>query len=150
MKPFTRLSIGLLAGSLLSACATTGHNGADVPSLADNNHVDGSVYGRVESIQVSKIAGSDDPGMGTVIGGLVGGLIANQIASGNGRTLATVAGTGGGALIGYQFDQTRQHEVYKIRVQLDSGAYQTVSQDNDTDLSIGNRVHIDNGHLYRY
>ena len=40
--------------------------------------------------------------------------------------------------------------MYKIRVQLDSGDYRTVSQDNDTDLSVGNRVHIDNGHVYRY
>ena len=109
------------------------------------------MYGRVEAIQVTKIAGSDDVGMGSVIGGLIGGLLANQLGGGNGKMLATVAGAGGGALVGNQFEQrNRGHEMYRIRVQLDSGDYQTVSQDNDTDLAVGNRVHIDNGRVYRY
>ncbi len=134
---------------MLSACATTSHGDADAPTLAKGN-LDNSAYGRVESIQSMTVAGSSDPGVGTVIGGLVGGLIANQLGSGNGRLLATAAGAGGGAMLGYQMDKTHPREIYKIRVQLDSGDYQTVSQDNDTDLSVGNRVHIDNGRVYRY
>ena len=149
MNLYPRPLIILSSGLLLCACATTSHNDANAPTLA-NNFVDGSAYGRVESIQSVTIAGSNQPGMGTVIGGLVGGIIANQIGSGNGRALATVAGAGGGALVGYQMDQTRPREIYRIRVQLDSGEFQTVSQDTDADLSVGNRVHIDNGHVYRY
>lgn len=152
MTPYSRPLIALFAGSLLSACATTSHNSdANAPTLANSgSYADGNAYGRVESIQTVKIAGNDSPGVGTVIGGLVGGLIANQLGSGNGRVLATAAGAGGGALIGYQVDQTRPREIYKIRVQLDSGDYQTVSQDSDNDLNVGNRVHIDNGRVYRY
>jgi outer membrane lipoprotein SlyB len=141
----------LLASMLLSACASTGHGDAGMQSFPDTKEIDNSVYGRVEAIQVTKIPGSDDMGVGSVVGGLIGGLIANQMGGGNGKTLATVAGVGGGAIMGNQFEQNnRPHEIYKIRVQLDSGDYQTVSQDNDTDLTVGNRVHIDNGRVYRY
>jgi outer membrane lipoprotein SlyB len=149
MNLYSRLPLITLAGLMLSACATTSHGDADAPTLAKGN-LDNSAYGRVESIQSMTVAGSSDPGVGTVIGGLVGGLIANQLGSGNGRLLATAAGAGGGAMLGYQMDKTHPREIYKIRVQLDSGDYQTVSQDNDTDLSVGNRVHIDNGRVYRY
>lgn len=149
MRSFPSLPIpALLAGMLLSACAGT-HGGAQ--PFAETQENDHSVYGRVEAIQVSKIAGSDEVGMGSVIGGLIGGLLANQIGGGNGKMLATVAGAGGGAYAGNQFEQrNRAREIYRIRVQLDSGDYQTVSQDNDTDLAVGNRVHIDNGRVYRY
>jgi outer membrane lipoprotein SlyB len=152
MKLISRLPFVTLAGLMLAACATPRHNDADAPTLSsgNGNYADGNGYGRVASIQAVTVSGSNDPGMGTVIGGLVGGLIANQLGSGNGRMLATAAGAGGGAMIGYQMDKTHPREIYKIRVQLDSGDYQTVSQDNDADLSVGNRVHIDNGRVYRY
>ena len=152
MRYFPSFSIpALLAGLALSACAGTGHGSASGGDLPETRANDGSEYGRVEAIQVTKIAGSDDVGMGAVVGGLIGGLLANQIGGGNGKALATLAGAGGGAALGNQFEQgTRSHEMYRIRVQLDSGDYQTVSQDNDTDLSVGNRVHIDNGRVYRY
>lgn len=149
MNLISRLPFVALTGLMLTACATSRHNDADAPTLA-GNYVDNSAYGRVESIQAVTIAGNDNPGMGTVIGGLVGGLIANQLGSGNGRLLATAAGAGGGAMLGYQTDKTQPREIYKIRVQLDSGDYQTVSQDSDADLTVGNRVHIDNGRVYRY
>jgi outer membrane lipoprotein SlyB len=145
----SRLPYITLAGLMLTACATTNHGDANAPSLTKGN-LDNSAYGRVESIQSVTIAGNNDAGMATVIGGLVGGLIANQLGSGNGRILATAAGAGGGAMLGYQMDKTNPHEIYKIRVQLDSGDFQTVSQDSDADLSVGNRVHIDNGRVYRY
>jgi outer membrane lipoprotein SlyB len=152
MKYFPSLSIpALIAGMALSACAGTGHGGASGSALPETRANDGSEYGRVDAIQVTKIAGSDEVGVGAVVGGLIGGILANQIGGGNGKALATVAGAGGGAVLGDQFEQrNRSHEMYRIRVQLDSGDYQTVSQDNDTDLSVGNRVHIDNGRVYRY
>jgi len=151
MNLISRLPFVALAGMMLTACATTHHNDADTPTLAGNGtYPDNSAYGRVESIQTVTVGGDTNPGVGTVIGGLVGGLIANQLGSGNGRMLATAAGAGGGALLGYQMDKTQPHEIYKIRVQLDSGDYQTVSQDNGADLTVGNRVHIDNGRVYRY
>jgi len=136
--------------ALLAACSTTKHNDAalDLPSTSG---VDTNAYGRVEAIEVEKAPGADGLGMGSVVGGLIGGLIANQFGSGNGRLIATAAGAGGGVYAGHELEvRNRPQEVYRIRVQLDSGDYRVVSQDNDNDLAIGNRVHIDNGHVYRY
>ena len=134
---------------LLSACASEDKAGVSLRSESDGS--DANVYGRVEAIQVAQLPVNNQLGMGSVIGGLIGGIIANQLGGGNGKVLATAAGIGGGAYAGDRFAQSnRPHEIYKIRVQLDSGMYQTVSQDNDTDLNVGNRVHIENGRVYRY
>ncbi|HSY25913.1 MAG TPA: hypothetical protein VK832_00255, partial [Burkholderiaceae bacterium] len=78
MKSFPGLPIpALIAGMLLSACASSGHGNAGIQSFPDAKEIDNSVYGRVEAIQVTKIPGSDDIGVGSVVGGLIGGLIAN-------------------------------------------------------------------------
>jgi outer membrane lipoprotein SlyB len=145
-----RLAVALIPLALLGACSTTTHTTAalDMPSTSG---VDTNAYGRVESIEVQKAPGANDFGMGSVVGGLIGGLIANQIGSGNGKMIATAAGAGGGFYVGHEAEiKGRPQNVYRIRVQLDSGDYRVVSQDNDNDLSVGNRVHIDNGHVYRY
>jgi len=147
-RPFFALALIPLA--LLGACSSTKHNDAalDLPSTSG---VDTNAYGRVEAIEVEKAPGADRFGMGTVMGGLIGGLIANQFGGGNGKLVATAAGAGGGAYAGHELEvKNRPQEVYRIRVQLDSGDYRVVSQDNDNDLAVGNRVHIDNGHVYRY
>jgi outer membrane lipoprotein SlyB len=153
MKPFPRLPFpALIASALLCACASNGHgSNASTPALTDTRDSGNSGFGRIEAIEVTKIPGSDNLGMGTVIGGVIGGILANQLGGGNGKILATAAGVGSGALVGSQVEQyNRLHETYRIRVQLDNGDLQTVSQDNDADLSVGNRVHIDNGRVYRY
>jgi outer membrane lipoprotein SlyB len=156
MNSFPRLAFfpfsALIASALLCACASNGHgSNASTPTLTDTRESGNSGFGRIEAIEVSKIPGSDDIGMGSVIGGVIGGILSNQIGGGNGKILATVAGMGGGAIVGNRVEQfNRLHETYRIRVQLDNGDLQTVSQDNDADLSVGNRVHIDNGHVYRY
>ena len=153
MKSFPNrplLALALIPLALLAACSTTKHNDAalDLPSTSG---VDTNAYDRVEAIEVEKAPGADGLGMGSVVGGLIGGLIANQFGSGNGRLIATAAGAGGGVYAGHELEvRNRPQEVYRIRVQLDSGDYRVVSQDNDNDLAIGNRVHIDNGHVYRY
>lgn len=155
MKSFpkrpNRLSFALaLIPLALAACSTTRHDDAAI-DLPSTSGVDTNAYGRVESIQVEKTSGANGYGMGSVVGGLVGGLIANQFGGGGGKLIATAAGVGGGIYAGHELE-TKNHpqEVYRIRVQLDSGDYRVVSQDNDNDLAIGNRVHIDNGHVYRY
>ena len=144
------IAAALIPLALLAACGTTKHEEAalDLPSTSG---VDTNAYGRVESIQVEKLPDADRFGVGSAVGGLIGGLIANQLGSGNGKLIATAAGAGAGVYAGHEMEvKNRPQEVYKIRVQLDSGDYRIVSQDNDTDLAIGNRVHIDNGHVYRY
>jgi len=111
-----------------------------------------TVYGAVESIQVVRVE-SDNSGAGAIMGGLVGGLLGNQVGSGNGRTVATVAGAAGGALLGNNIEKNRNArapDVYQLRVRLDNGAGTTVTQDDIHDLRVGSRVRIVDARAYRY
>ena len=112
-----------------------------------------SSYGVVESIQmVNSSGGSGGIGTGALLGGVAGGVLGNQVGDGRGQTAATVAGTVGGAVVGHQIEQRNkaQSATYQIGVRLDNGSYQTVTQDTVADLSVGNRVRIENGRAYRY
>jgi outer membrane lipoprotein SlyB len=89
---------------------------------------------------------------GAVVGGVVGGVLGNQVGSGRGRTAATAAGAVGGAVVGNQIEKANRQPtaMYQVGVRLDNGSYQTVVQDSVADLSVGNRVRIENGRAYRY
>jgi len=89
---------------------------------------------------------------GTVIGGIVGGLIGHQIGGGTGQTAATIAGAVGGAVAGNQIEKRSRaaNETFRVTVRLDNGGYQTVTQDNITDLRTGDRVRVDGNRVYRY
>ena len=89
---------------------------------------------------------------GMVIGGIVGGLIGSQIGRGTGKTAATVAGVAGGAYAGNQIAQRSRspQETFRVTVRMDSGGYQTVIEDNITDLRTGDRVRVDGNSISRY
>jgi outer membrane lipoprotein SlyB len=110
-------------------------------------------YGTIESIQVVQADGRTS-GAGAVVGGLVGALAGNQVGSGGGRTAATVAGGVAGAAIGNKVEANRNagngQQMYQINVRLDNGEYRTVTQDSVYDLSVGNRVRVVDGRVYRY
>ena len=66
----------------------------------------GTLYGVIESIEMTpgesgEIAGSGI-GAGTVIGGVVGGVLGHQVGGGTGKDIATVAGVVGGAVVGHE------------------------------------------------
>ena len=90
--------------------------------------------------------------VGTVIGGVVGGLIGHQIGHGTGRTVATVAGAAGGAYVGNRIEERQRapYESYRVTVRMDNGSYQTVTEDNITDLRTGDRVRVDGNNISRY
>ena len=142
------------ASTLIAGCAAPGYPQASSPYPGPVGQQGAyASYGVVDSIQVVNTQGGPGGiGVGTVVGGLVGGLLGNQVGGGTGRGLATAAGVVGGAVVGNQVDQ-RQHQggtAYQIGVRLDNGGYQTYTQESIGDLNIGNRVRIDNGHVYRY
>ena len=89
---------------------------------------------------------------GTLIGGIVGGLIGHQIGGGTGQTVATIAGAAGGAYAGNQVEQRRRapHESFRVTVRMDNGQYQTVTEDNITDLRTGDRVRVNGNTISRY
>lgn len=121
------------------------------PSTTPSNY---RSYGVVDSIQMIQTNANSNSGIGvgTVVGGVVGGLLGSQVGGGSGKTAATVAGVVGGAMVGNQMEQGSKMQVrdmYQIRVRLDNGNYQTISQESLGDIRIGNRVRVENNQVYR-
>ena len=138
----------LATATLMSGCAST-----DSPPVTSRSS--SATYGVVEAIDVTKAGGDgiggSGIGLGTVIGGVAGGVLGHQVGGGRGNTAATVAGAVGGAVVGHELEKSnRTPDAYRIRVRLDDGSYQTVTQDSMNDLRVGDRIHISNGRVSRY
>jgi len=88
---------------------------------------------------------------GTIIGGIIGGLIGHQIGGGSGQTAATVIGAAGGAVAGNQIQNRSRgaNETFRVTIRMDDGRYQTLVEDNITDLRPGDRVRLEGGRMYR-
>jgi outer membrane lipoprotein SlyB len=89
-------------------------------------------------------------GVGGVGGAVVGGLLGNQVGSGNGRTLATVAGAVGGAYAGNRIERNMKAETYTdVRVKMAAGGYRTFTEKGAPRFRNGERVRVLNGRLVR-
>lgn len=150
--PKTKIIIAtfLSIAALMSGCAST-----DTSPVSSSSSYSGSTYGVVDAIEL--VRGSGDGiggsgiGAGAVIGGVVGGVLGHQVGSGTGKDVATVAGVVGGAMAGHQIQKSnKQEDVYRIRVRLDNGGHQTVTQQSTNDLRVGDRVRIESDRAYRY
>ncbi|WP_460824944.1 glycine zipper 2TM domain-containing protein, partial [Massilia solisilvae] len=87
-------------------------------------------------------------GLGAAGGAILGGLLGNQVGSGNGRQLATVAGAVGGAVVGNQVEgNMHASQTYEIRVRLDDGTLRTFHQSSPPAWHTGERVRIVKGRL---
>jgi len=146
----TIVVILITVAGLISGCANNGLYPASSSSSS------GVIYGEIEAIEIvpgdkGGIAGSGI-GVGTVVGGVVGGVIGHQVGGGTGQDIATAAGAVGGAVVGHELEKGNQQQqnAYQIRVRLNNGGYQTVTQQSLGDLRVGDRVRIDNGNIYRY
>ena len=103
--------------------------------------------GNVESIRTitTRARGS---GVGAAGGAILGGLLGNQVGSGHGRQLATVAGAVGGAVVGNQVEgNMKATQSYEIRVRLDDGTLRTFHQHSAPRWRNGDRVRIVKGSL---
>jgi outer membrane lipoprotein SlyB len=145
------IAIFLAVAALMSGCASTETHPVSSPS----SYYSGSTYGVVDAIEL--VRGSGDGiggsgiGAGAVIGGVVGGVLGHQVGGGTGKDVATVAGVVGGAMAGHQIEKsTKTQDAYRIRVRLDNGGYQTVTQQSIADLRVGDRVRIENDRVSRY
>lgn len=127
---------------LLAGCA--GNEPYSSPSASSGTGV-------VDHIEVVKKGDSGNVA-GTLIGGIVGGLIGHQIGGGSGQTAMTIVGAAGGAIAGQQIQKRSRgaDETFRVTVRMDNGVFQTITQDNITDLRSGDRVRVDNGRLYRF
>lgn len=84
--------------------------------------------GTVVSIQPVAVSGSSS-GLGAIAGGVLGGVLGNQVGGGNGRTIATIAGAGGGAYMGNQVEKgMNQRTQYRVVVRADGGGTRTFTE----------------------
>lgn len=143
-----------VAAVLIAACADQPYYGGQTssPSTYESQASSATVgYGYVERIEVVPKSAARNVA-GTVIGSVIGGIIGSQIGSGTGQTAATIAGAVGGAVAGNVIEKRTRgaNETFRVTVRLDNGGYQTVTQDNITDLRTGDRVRVDGNMVYRY
>jgi len=153
MKPNRTMAAPLIiAAALTSGCSSMNNEPIGSTQYSPPvSQTSSAQYGVVDSIQTAQAAGGTS-GLGAVAGGVVGGVLGNQVGGGSGRTAATAAGIVGGALAGNEIERRRDNtrQLYQIGIRLQDGGYQTVTQDTITDLRVGDRVRIENGHAYRY
>ncbi len=153
----TVIAIFIGMAALISGCGNTGGSlfPSSTPASTQASTASGITYGKIDAIErttqeIDGIAGTG-VGTGAVIGGVVGGVLGHQVGSGTGQDIATVAGVVGGAMAGHQIEKSRKQgqDGYRIRVRLDNGQDQTVTQPTIGDLRVGDRVRIENNTVYR-
>ena len=160
MKTISALGITFAtATALLAGCADMPSNKQQYPSQqypsqnypSQNYRPQSASYGTVERMEIIR-SGDSNNVAGTIIGGIIGGVIGHQIGNGNGQTAATVVGAAGGAYVGNQVEQRRRtaNETFRVTVRMDNGSYQTITENNISDLRTGDRVRIDGNGLSRY
>ena len=154
MKKLSALQMACVAAAVtLAGCADqpTYESQSQYPSQSYPAQSRRAYVGTVDRIEV---VGKKDPNniAGTVIGGIIGGLIGHQVGGGTGNTVATIAGAAGGAYAGNQVQARKRadHETFRVTVRMDNGSYQTVTQENITDLRTGDRVRVNGDNISRY
>jgi outer membrane lipoprotein SlyB len=101
--------------------------------------------GTVQSIREYKEKGHGS-GLGAIGGAVVGGVIGNQIGGGTGKTLATIAGAGGGAYAGHQIEKNVKSQTkWEVRLRMDDGRYRTFTYSNAPSVHEGERVKLVDG-----
>jgi outer membrane lipoprotein SlyB len=87
-------------------------------------------------------------GVGAAGGAILGGLLGNQVGSGHGRQIATVAGAVGGAVAGNQIEgNMKTTHSWNIVVRMDNGKTRTLTQSSQPQWRSGDAVRVVNGQL---
>lgn len=157
MKLMQIILVGAVTATiLLGGCANSSNPGSPTNSSSSPSTSSPSSnligYGVVEDIETIKISDDGNHITGAVIGGVVGGLLGHQVGSGSGQTAATVAGAVGGAMAGREIEKRTQaasREEFRVRVRLNNGSIHSVTQSNINDITIGDRVRVDNDRVSR-
>ena len=103
--------------------------------------------GTIESVrEIAREA--EGSGVGAVAGGVLGGVLGNQVGGGRGRTLATVGGAAGGAVVGNRLTSGTS-TLWVVNVLFEDGSTQVIEQDSPPPVAAGDRVRVTNGGLQR-
>ncbi|RJF99100.1 glycine zipper 2TM domain-containing protein [Noviherbaspirillum saxi] len=155
----TKIAAAVAAAIMLAACGSnprTTSSTSSIPVTTTSSSVpmttssSATGFGVVQAIDVIPAQqASGGVGVGTVAGAVVGGVLGNQVGSGSGRTAATVAGVAGGALAGRAMENNSRTagtaQSYRVAVRMDNGSIQTLSQDVQPGVQVGERVRLENG-----
>lgn len=114
MQHKTKTIILASAGALVALVATAGAATYVTKEVINDekpaaSRSDGVAWnGERQPAQPQRVASACDDNniIGTVLGGVGGGIIGNQIGSGSGNTVATIGGAVGGAALGNEFIPT--------------------------------------------
>ncbi len=105
------LAIAIAAMLPLAACSDYGLGGG--PGYASDRHDDGYYIGDNDPIYRDRdgryYCKKPDGSTGLIVGGLAGGVLGNIIAPGGSKTLGTILGAAGGALVGWAIDRSKIH-----------------------------------------
>jgi len=105
--------------------------------------------GKVTSVVAGEKAG-EGGAVGLIAGGVAGALLGNQVGSGHGRQLATVAGAAGGAYAGKKIEEkAKSTKQWTVHVQYDDGRKASFNFDHDPQMMNGDRVQHSNGTIVR-
>jgi outer membrane lipoprotein SlyB len=132
-----RTVLALLLVSTLAACATP-------PSPPPPGEME-IRSGVIEQITDTQIQSNHHPGVGAVMGGVVGLGVGSLIGNGNGRDVAMVLGTLGGAVVGNEvqkkYDQPAAAQ--QIIVRLHNGVLVSITQPPNAVLFKGQKVFVE-------
>jgi outer membrane lipoprotein SlyB len=106
-------------------------------------------YGVIENIELQRAGQSGPINVGSVLGGIAGAVIGYQFGGGVGKGLLTAAGAAGGALLGNSIEKSQDQDKYRIIVRLDNGGTLAVSEVDEGQLRVGDRVRVVNNRVYR-
>lgn len=105
--------------------------------------------GTVTSVRVVKEQGQAGL-IGPIAGGALGGLAGSQIGGGSGKTIATIAGAAGGAMVGTEVERRQKStSSYVVGVRLNDGTTQTFNFSSAPGFNEGDRVRVVDGRLVR-
>lgn len=121
--------------ALVAACAAPGGGPGEAEIRA----------GTVEHIYPAQIANTHQTGIGAVVGGVVGLGLGSLIGGGNGRDVAMVLGTIGGAYVGNEMQKKHDQPIagQQIVVRTGNGVLVSITQPGDSGLRVGDRVYIE-------
>jgi outer membrane lipoprotein SlyB len=110
------------------------------------------VVQQVQQVYVQQ-QGTNNSGIGTVIGAVAGGILGSTIGHGRGNTAATVGGAVIGGVVGNQVGQANSTPggtvpAWQIVIRLDNGQYATVTQIPNPGVRPGDYVVINNNLVY--
>jgi len=142
----------LLAAGPMTASAQSTRSNGNVLVRNDGIYLRCDQCGTVEAIDQNITQGNDHSMAGTIIGGIAGGVLGNQVGGGKGKTLATVAGAVGGGYAGNRIGANSGHPnaSYSLRIRMGNGSYSNVTVPDASAIRTGDLVQIDpNGNIVR-